>query len=77
LNVGYGTSLVKNLRLEVERGSRWAILGGNGAGKTTLLKTLVGAIPPLSGEIDWSENVGLGYYDQQLSDLRERLHGDR
>jgi len=71
LNVGYGVSLVKNLRLEVERGSRWAILGGNGAGKTTLLKTLVGAIPPLSGEIDWSENVGLGYYDQQLSDLEK------
>ena len=70
LTVGYGTALVKGFQLEVERGSRWAILGGNGAGKTTLLKTLVGAISPLSGEIDWSENAGLGYYDQQLSDLR-------
>jgi ATP-binding cassette subfamily F protein 3 len=69
LTVGYDTPLVKHLQLAVERGSRWAILGGNGAGKTTLLKTLVGAIPPLSGEIDWSENAGLGYYDQQLSDL--------
>jgi ATP-binding cassette subfamily F protein 3 len=64
---------VKHIRLDVERGSRWAILGGNGAGKTTLLKTLVGTIPPVSGEIDWSENAGLGYYDQQLSDLRQDL----
>jgi ATP-binding cassette subfamily F protein 3 len=70
LTVGYGTTLIKRFQLEVERGSRWAILGGNGAGKTTLLKTLVGTIPPLSGEIDWSENAGLGYYDQQLSDLQ-------
>jgi ATP-binding cassette subfamily F protein 3 len=71
LAVGYGTTLIKRFQLEVERGSRWAILGGNGAGKTTLLKTLVGTIPPLSGEIDWSENAGLGYYDQQLSDLQK------
>ena len=77
LTVGYETATVKGFQLEVERGSRWAILGGNGAGKTTLLKTLVGAISPLSGEIDWSENAGLGYYDQQLSDLAEGLHGDR
>ena len=69
LSVGYDTPLVKNLQLDVERGSRWAILGGNGAGKTTLLKTLIGTISPLSGEIDWSENAGLGYYDQQLADL--------
>ena len=70
LTVGYDTPLVKNLELEVERGSRWAILGGNGAGKTTLLKTLIGGISPLSGELDWSEGTGLGYYDQQLADLR-------
>ena len=70
LTVGYDTPLVKSLQLEVERGSRWAILGGNGAGKTTLLKTLIGAVSPLSGELDWSEGTGLGYYDQQLADLR-------
>ena len=73
LTVGYEQPLVKRFQLDVERGSRWAILGGNGAGKTTLLKTLVGTIPPVSGEIDWSENAGLGYYDQQLSDLTKDL----
>ena len=69
LSVGYSRPLLQHLRLDVERGSRWAIMGGNGAGKTTLLKTLVGTLTPLSGEIDWSENAGLGYYDQQLSNL--------
>jgi ATP-binding cassette subfamily F protein 3 len=69
LTVGYDTPLVRNLQLNVERGSRWAILGGNGAGKTTLLKTLTGALSPIAGELDWSEGTGLGYYDQQLAGL--------
>jgi ATP-binding cassette subfamily F protein 3 len=71
LTIGYGTPLVNNLSVDIERGSRWAILGGNGAGKTTLLKTLVGTIAPLSGELSWSEGAGVGYYDQQLADLRK------
>jgi len=69
LTVGYEKPLVRDLRLDVERGSRWAILGGNGTGKTTLLKTLTGTLSPLAGELDWSEGTGLGYYDQQLADL--------
>jgi ATP-binding cassette subfamily F protein 3 len=69
LTVGYDAPLVRNLQLDVERGSRWAILGGNGAGKTTLLKTLTGALSPIAGELDWSEGTGLGYYDQQLAGL--------
>jgi ATP-binding cassette subfamily F protein 3 len=69
LSIGYEQPIVKGLDLDIERGSRWAILGGNGAGKTTLLKTLVGSIPPMSGELSWSEGAGVGYYDQQLSDL--------
>ena len=69
LSIGYAVPILTNLNLEVERGSRWAILGGNGAGKTTLLKTLIGTIPPLAGGIAWSEGAGIGYYDQQLADL--------
>jgi ATP-binding cassette, subfamily F, member 3 len=71
LTVGYEAALVKGIQLEIERGSRWAILGANGAGKTTLLKTLIGSVSPLSGEIDWSEGAGWGYYDQQLADLQK------
>jgi ATP-binding cassette subfamily F protein 3 len=71
LVVGYENALIRNLHMDVERGSRWAILGANGAGKTTLLKTLVGSISPMSGELAWSEGAGIGYYDQQLSDLNK------
>jgi ATP-binding cassette subfamily F protein 3 len=69
LSVGYEKPLVAGLDLNVERGERWAILGGNGSGKTTLLRTIVGAVSPLAGEIEWSETLDFGYYDQQLSDL--------
>jgi len=33
-------------------GEALAILGGNGAGKTTLLRTLLGLLPPLSGDVE-------------------------
>jgi ATP-binding cassette subfamily F protein 3 len=72
LSVGYDRPLIEKLDLDVERGERWAILGGNGAGKTTLLRTLCGAAAPLAGEIEWSESLDFGYYDQQLAGLDPR-----
>jgi len=69
LVIGYDTPVVENIELTIEKGSRWAILGGNGAGKTTLLRTLAGLLPPLSGDLEWGDGLELGYYDQQLSDL--------
>ncbi|HEX5000278.1 MAG TPA: ABC-F family ATP-binding cassette domain-containing protein, partial [Terriglobia bacterium] len=72
LTVGYETPLIAGLDLQIERGERWAILGANGSGKTTLLKTIVGAVSPLAGEIEWSDALEFGYYDQQLGDLDPR-----
>ena len=69
LTIGYGKPLIENLRFQVERGERWAILGANGSGKTTLLRTLTGDVSPISGSMEWSEGLELGYYDQQLSGL--------
>ncbi len=37
----------------LDAGDAVAVLGPNGAGKTTLFRTLIGAIPPLAGEIRW------------------------
>jgi len=52
LAVGYGErALVEVADFEVGRGEVVAVVGPNGSGKTTLLKTLLGALPPLSGEI--------------------------
>jgi ATP-binding cassette subfamily F protein 3 len=73
LGIGYEEKpLVRNIEFEVERGQRWAILGGNGSGKTTLLRTLTGARSPIEGELEWNEALDVGYYDQQLQDLNPK-----
>jgi ATP-binding cassette subfamily F protein 3 len=69
LSIGYDKPLLDNVGVEIERRERWAILGANGSGKTTLLRTLSGELAPLAGEVEWSDGLEVGYYDQQLSDL--------
>jgi iron complex transport system ATP-binding protein len=52
LDVQIGPRIVcTDLSLEIESGSRWAILGVNGVGKTTLLTTLAGLRPAERGTI--------------------------
>jgi ATPase subunit of ABC transporter with duplicated ATPase domains len=65
LTQGFDSNILFNrLSLMVEVGERVAIIGPNGIGKTTLVRTLMGEMPPLSGEVKWSENVSIGYYSQ-------------
>lgn len=65
ISQGYDeTLLFKNLNLQVEAGERIAIIGPNGIGKTTLLRTLVGDMPPRSGEIKWTDSAEVGYFAQ-------------
>lgn len=66
--------LFSKVNMMVEVGEKVAILGANGIGKTTLLKTLFGELPPLSGELKWSENASIGYYAQDhAGDFTENL----
>ena len=52
LSAGYhGHPVVRDLNLEVYRGSVVALLGPNGAGKTTTLMTLAGELQPLGGQL--------------------------
>jgi len=46
-----GQNVCRDLDLNIEAGSRWAILGVNGVGKTTLLSTLAGLRAPDGGDI--------------------------
>jgi phospholipid/cholesterol/gamma-HCH transport system ATP-binding protein len=52
LNVGYGDYVVlKELGFSINRGEITVIVGESGCGKSTVLKSLIGLLPPFSGEI--------------------------
>lgn len=51
---------VKQLSLEIEKGSIFGMLGANGAGKTTTFRMILGLIEPTAGEITW-DGKPIGY----------------
>tara|TARA_B110000196_G_scaffold157751_2_gene135823 strand:- start:3671 stop:4360 length:690 start_codon:yes stop_codon:yes gene_type:complete len=52
LKVCYGQSeVISDLNFTVPKNETLAIMGRNGMGKTTLFKSLIGILPPASGEI--------------------------
>ena len=63
LEIRYGS----HADLVVRGPERIALTGRNGAGKTTLLRTIVGEIPPVSGEAKAA--VGVRYLPQRLDIL--------
>lgn len=67
LVIGYDSPLTSPMTFEVERNKKIAICGVNGLGKSTLLKTLLGIIPPISGKVEFGENVVFGYFEQEDS----------
>ncbi len=63
---GYGdVTIFQGLHLTLTRGEKVAVLGKNGAGKTTLVQTLIGAQPPLRGNIKWGHETNVGYFPQE------------
>jgi ATP-binding cassette subfamily F protein 3 len=76
LSIGYadeGRPLFHVPDLILQRGECAAILGPNGAGKTTFLKTLLGQVPPYSGEVVLGASLRIGYFAQ----AHEGLHPER
>lgn len=69
LSLGYeGKEVISNVSFEVEKGDYLCIVGENGAGKSTLMKTILGLIPPVKGEVVFSEGLRkneIGYLPQQ------------
>jgi ABC-type branched-subunit amino acid transport system ATPase component/ABC-type branched-subunit amino acid transport system permease subunit len=52
---GYeGSSVLRNVNLEVGEGEIVALLGRNGVGKTTTLRTIIGTLRPMAGTIEFS-----------------------
>lgn len=69
LSIGFDKSLA-TLSFEIYRGDRVGIIGGNGTGKSTLLKTIVGECSKLGGSINLGAMVKIGYFDQQLAQIK-------
>ena len=67
LVIGYDEPLSKPLDLEMERGSKIVLTGANGIGKTTLLKSILGLIPPISGEVEQGVYLEIGYFEQEMA----------
>ena len=72
LSVGYnGVPIVEGLKFLIKKGERVFIAGPNGCGKSTLIKTLIDALPAVSGSFAVGYNVDVGYYDQENQNLTE------
>lgn len=69
LKIGYEKPLAE-LTFRIRRGQKIGILGPNGSGKTTFLKTVAGFIPGLSGDCSLGNQITIGYFDQQSSEIR-------
>ncbi len=72
LAIGYedeGQALFNVPDLVLKRKECAALIGPNGAGKTTFLKTLLGKLPPFSGEIQLGASLDVAYFAQAHEDL--------
>ena len=67
LAIGYAErQIADDINLEIEHGSRAAIVGDNGQGKTTFLRTVVDSLEPLAGEVRWGHGCQVGIYAQHV-----------
>lgn len=66
LAVGYPGEqpVVSGIDLTIGDRDYIGVIGPNGGGKTTFIRTLVGALAPLSGRIEYAEGVQVGYLPQ-------------
>ncbi|MFI4986451.1 MAG: ABC transporter ATP-binding protein [Alphaproteobacteria bacterium] len=84
LNSFYGRAhILFDLALEVRQGEVVVLLGRNGAGKSTTLKSIIGLVPPASGDIRFCghairglaphaiSRLGIGYVPEERRIFRE------
>jgi ATP-binding cassette subfamily F protein 3 len=67
LAIGYAErQIASDIQLEIEHGTRSAVVGDNGQGKTTFLRTVVDSLKPLAGEVRWGHGCQIGIYAQHV-----------
>lgn len=70
LVIGYDTPLSTPINLRMERGDRIVFTGANGIGKSTLLKSILGIVPPLHGKVLLGDYLYKGYFEQEMSGMK-------
>lgn len=69
----YGTTpVLRNISLQVRRGTRLGIVGASGSGKSTLLKLIAGLEVPTAGNVEVKAGVQMVFQDP-FSSLNPRL----
>jgi len=70
-----GRDVLRDFCLEIDAGTRLAVVGRNGAGKSTLLRLLAGQDEPDSGRVAYPPGARVGYVAQELdeTDLKTPL----
>ena len=66
LSVGYVTPVLEPVTFSITTGQKIVFKGFNGAGKSTLIKSILGVIPALHGESEFSPSAIVNYFDQDL-----------
>ncbi len=67
LAIGYPErQIAADIHVEIDHGSRAAVVGDNGQGKTTFLRTVVDSLKPLGGEVRWGHGCKIGVYAQHV-----------
>ncbi|GHV91337.1 cobalt ABC transporter ATP-binding protein [Spirochaetia bacterium] len=69
-NVKEAQAALDDINFTVESGERIALIGANGAGKSTLLLTLIGVLPPSSGDLCVD---GIPVKKDTLREIRRRM----
>src|SRR5438270_11983387 len=73
INKQYGKQLVFiDASFQLNPGEKVGLVGPNGAGKTTLFRMIVGEESPDEGEITVPRKVTIGYFRQDVEEMKGR-----
>ncbi len=61
-----GKTVMRDVDMHIDQGEIVTLVGPNGSGKSTLVKGLIGAIKPLSGNVETMRGIRIGYVPQSL-----------